>query len=106
MTKNNMEENISNDLFDLDNISTIQEEVEDSEYMSSILSILPDVLNELSMVHKKDYFIKLLESIKEGKLPLNNIAFELFLDVVNWFSNDDTRAMRYYPSTLKKILFG
>jgi hypothetical protein len=104
--QNNMEENISNDLFDLDNISTIQEEVEDSEYMSSILSILPDVLNELSMVHKKDYFIKLLESIKEGKLPLNNIAFELFLDVVNWFSNDDTRAMRYSPSTLKKNLLG
>jgi hypothetical protein len=74
-------------------ISTIQEKVEDSDDMSSIFSILPDVLNELSKVHRKDSFIKLLESIKEGKLPLNKIAFELFLDVVNWFSNDDTRAI-------------
>ena len=92
-----MEESISDDLFDLGMISTIQEEVKDSDDMSSIFSILPDVLNELSKVHKKDSFIKLLESIKEGKLPLNNIAFELFLDVVNWFSNDDTRAIRYSP---------
>jgi hypothetical protein len=37
--QNNMEESISNDLFDLDNISTIQEEVEDSDDMSSILTI-------------------------------------------------------------------
>jgi hypothetical protein len=95
--QNNMEESISDDLFDLGMISTIQEEVKDSDDMSSIFSILPDVLNELSKVHKKDSFIKLLESIKEGKLPLNNIAFELFLDVVNWFSNDDTRAIRYSP---------
>jgi hypothetical protein len=42
---------------------------------------------------------------------VNNIAFELFLDIVQWFDKDDSRQMRYSPSTpqffwLGRKLFG
>jgi hypothetical protein len=36
--------------------------------------------------------------------PLNNIAFELFLDIVQWFDKDVSRQMRYSPSTLQFFL--
>jgi hypothetical protein len=37
---------------------------------------------------------------------LNNIAFELFLDIVEWFDKDESRQMRYSPSTLQFFWLG
>lgn len=71
-----------------------------------ILPIIKKALDNLTNADKKESFMKLIRSIADGKLPLNNISFELFLDVVNWFSVDDTRSMRYSPSTLKFFGWG
>jgi hypothetical protein len=37
---------------------------------------------------------------------LNNIAFELFLDIVQWFDKDESRQVRYSPSTLQFCWLG
>ena len=41
--------------------------------------------------------ITLLELIVDDKFPLNNICFWLFLDVVNWFSLENSCTMSYSP---------
>lgn len=71
-----------------------------------ILPIIKKALDNLTNADKNESFMKLIRSIADGKLPLNNISFELFFDVVNWFSVDDTRSMRYSPSTLKFFWLG
>lgn len=44
--------------------------------------------------------------MNEGHFPTNNIAFSLFCDVVEWFSKDDSRHMRYSNSTLQFFWIG
>jgi hypothetical protein len=45
--------------------------------------------------------LKFFKLVQDGKFPLNNIAFELFLDIVEWFDKDESRQMRYSPSTIE-----
>jgi hypothetical protein len=49
--------------------------------------------------------LKFFKLVQDGKFPLNNIAFELFLDIVEWFDKDESRQMRYSPSTLQFFWF-
>ena len=44
---------------------------------------------------------KSFSQVSGGKFPLNNIAFQLWCDVVDWYENIDTRQMRYSPKTLQ-----
>ena len=43
------------------------------------------------MLGKKDKLLKFFKLVQDGKFPLNNIAFELFLDIVEWFDKDESR---------------
>jgi hypothetical protein len=45
-----------------------------------------DVLDKLSDVGKKDQLLKFFKLVQDGKFPFNNIAFELFLDIVEWLN--------------------
>jgi hypothetical protein len=47
----------------------------------------------VSDVGKKDKLLKFFKLVQDGKFPLNNIAFELFLDIVEWFDKDESRQM-------------
>ena len=42
-----------------------------------------------------DSLQKFFSQVSCGKFPLNNIAFQLWCDVVDWNENTDTRQMRY-----------
>jgi hypothetical protein len=55
----------------------------------------------LSDVGKKDKLLKFSKLVQDGKFPLNNIAFELFLDIVEWFDKNESLQMRNSPSTLQ-----
>lgn len=73
--------------------------------------LIPSVLNELNKAGKADILLKFFSQVSTGKFPLNNIAFQLWCDVVDWYGNADTRQMRYSPDTLQffwvgKKLFG
>jgi hypothetical protein len=68
--------------------------------------VFQDVLDKLSDVGKKDKLLKFFKLVQYGKFPLNNIAFELFLDIVELFDKDESRQMRYSPSTLQFVWLG
>ena len=42
--------------------------------------------------------------MKEKQLPMTNIAFQLWSDVVHWSENADTRQLSYSLETLKFFL--
>ena len=63
----------------------------DEEFEKLILS----VLNELEKAGKGHLLQKFFSQVSCGKFPLNNIAFQLWSDVVDWNENTDTRQMRY-----------
>ena len=44
-------------------------------------------------------FMKLLQTISDGRLPLDNIALLLLLEVARWYSLDNTSNMFYWPTT-------
>jgi hypothetical protein len=71
-----------------------------------VVEVFQDVLDKLSDVGKKDKLLKFFKLVQDGKFPLNNIAFELFLDIVGWFDKDESRQMRYSPSTLQFFWLG
>ena len=73
----------------------------DPKEEASVVEVFHDVLDKLSDVGKKDQLLKFFKLVQDGKFPLNNIAFELFLDIVEWFDKDESRQMRYSPSTLQ-----
>jgi hypothetical protein len=57
----------------------------------SIDQFFQDVLDKLSDVGKKDKLLKFFKLVQDGKFPLHSIAFELFLDIVEWFDKDESR---------------
>ncbi|XP_076094128.1 uncharacterized protein LOC143064860 [Mytilus galloprovincialis] len=52
-------------------------------------------------------FCQLIRLIAEDKFPLHNISFRLLLEVVRWYSVDNTSKMFYSESTLKfwKVMY-
>ena len=77
----------------------------------SDVQTISDFLQEIDKVGHKETFIKFFSMVKNKQFPLNNIAFNLFTDVITWFSKADTRGMRYSQPALKffwlgKKLFG
>ena len=59
------------------------------------------MLTNFLMLGKKNKLLKFFKLVQDGKFTLNNIAFELFLDIVEWFDKDESPQMRYSPSTRK-----
>ena len=58
----------------------------DPKETASVVEVFQDVLDKLSDVGKKDKLLKFIKLVQDGKFPLNNIAFELFLDIVECFT--------------------
>ena len=83
------EEDTTNNSMDL-SLASIEEEMS---------KLLPAVVHELSKVDKIDGLLSFMRLVKSGKFPLENIAFELFHDVVKWFSVENSSLMRYNKNT-------
>ena len=64
-----------------------------------MLKLIPNVISELSHVDKVDGIVNFFKLVDEKRFPLDNIALELFLDVVKWFSISSTTLMRYHRSS-------
>ena len=61
----------------------------------------PSVIHALRRHGQLELWKKVHELIANNKFPMDNIAFLLFLDVVRWYSKDNTVAMRYDDSVSK-----
>jgi hypothetical protein len=77
----------------------------DPKEEASVVEVFQD-LEKLSDVGKKDKLLKFFKLVQDGKFLLNNIAFELFLEIVEWFDKDESRQMRNSPSTLQFFWLG
>ena len=71
----------------------------DDDILEEMSKLLPTVVHELSKVDKIDELLNFMRLVKSGNFPLENIAFKLFLDIVRWFSVDNSSLMRYNKST-------
>ena len=72
----------------------------DAPELNKLIKILPDVLGELKRAGKDEVYKKFCQLVAENKFPTSNIAFLLFLDVVNWFSTSNTSGLRFQYSEL------
>ena len=61
-----------------------------------MVSLWPDVIRTLKENERLQEYISFNRLLAENKIPVHNIAFLLFIDVVRWFSLEGyTTSMRY-----------
>ena len=68
---------------------------EERELADSIIQMITDLLTYLKTAGKEEMFQIFTKILADERLPLTNIAFLLFLDVVEWYSVENTHCMRY-----------
>ena len=69
---------------------------------TELKEILPKLIPVLEEEGQLDSFRKFAKSMADGKFPPRNIAYEMFLDVAEWYSTYSTTQMQYkYPDTTK-----
>ncbi|MEW8548751.1 MAG: hypothetical protein AB2693_35060, partial [Candidatus Thiodiazotropha sp.] len=64
-------------------------------------NLLPKVLNTLFESGKLHSYLKFNRLLANKELPMNNICFLLFTDLVEWFSCNNTSMMRYQAETVQ-----
>ncbi|CAG2201473.1 unnamed protein product [Mytilus edulis] len=69
----------------------------DTDNSTELYELLPSVIQALTNEGEMDSYVKFNRFLAGNKLPLKNIAFLLFKDVVSWYSLDDSHKMRYSP---------
>ena len=77
--------------------STMFSSPEERQTYVELVQQLPDVVKELSkedIVHTERLKM-MFKLIGDGTFPFDNIAYLLFEDVVNWFSCEDIRTIKY-----------
>ena len=94
------EENEDNLSSELRGLSLIDDD-DDRALLDELSHLLPSVLDSLSNSNQKETFMKFARMVASGQFPMNNIAYLLFMDVVDWFSSDSTTKMRYSEDTKK-----
>ncbi|KAH3738965.1 hypothetical protein DPMN_045609 [Dreissena polymorpha] len=64
---------------------------EEDKVIAEIIQLVPDVMAELSAHGDLDQsLLTFFRQVKEKKLPLTNISFLLWLEVVHWFEHKTT----------------
>ena len=78
------------------------EELEKLSSYDEISFLLPKVIKALEESGHIDSYIKYNELLASGRLPTDNICYLLFLDIIEWFSSENTSQMRYqFPETVR-----
>ena len=75
-------------------ISETETDKDDSTF-KELVELLPGVINTLKDGGRLSEYVAFNRLLHEGDFPLDNIAFILFLDVVRWFTLDESTQMRY-----------
>ena len=83
---------------------TSNEPNEVNETVNELQNLLPDVVATLKEAGQIETYIKFNKLLSKNLMPMNNICYLLFLDLVEWFSTKDsnTSSMRYNsPETMQ-----
>ena len=70
------------------------------DFINSVTKLLPALYDNLQKEEQVEAIETFLCLVSRGIFPLRNIAYILFLDVVNWYSLDTTTHMRYQPTSM------
>ena len=92
------EHELSSDLSNM-SICDTEEDCDTSFDSVYLTSLIPSVLENLAANNQRDTFLKFNKMLAEGTFPMSNIAYLLFLDIVEWYSTDSTTNMRYSDET-------
>ena len=83
-------------------MSWLGDDIED-ESNKELLTDAIKVLKEHNVDNEVVTFLKL---VSQKDFPLDNVAFQLFLDVVKWFDTEDVRSIRYNDTSMTFSWFG
>lgn len=84
--------------------SSLDQSLGQGDRMADIQNLIPNVLENLAEVGCDETFIEFLNQVNNGEFPLQNISFLLWMEVVKWFSCDNTCRMRYSDARDQEIL--
>jgi hypothetical protein len=84
-----------------DDESSDDEESKSTEDISYLVSALR--IRKPKKHGQSEYFKKWCGTVSENKMPLDNICYLLFLDVVEWFSKPTTAQMRYFQNETRQF---
>ncbi|XP_052245773.1 uncharacterized protein LOC127854757 [Dreissena polymorpha] len=94
-------------------ISVIERDITCEEFTAddNTYTLFIDAMKILREQSVDGEIVSFLNLVSSRRFPLDNVAFQLFLDVVKWFDCEDVRTMRYNDTTMKffwlgKRLFG
>ena len=94
-----MEQTFEDDNCDSDDLA---DKLKKLSVYDEISMLLPKVIESLEESGHLDSYLKYNELLASGRLPFDNICYLLFLDVVEWFSTENTSKMRYkFPQTVQ-----
>jgi hypothetical protein len=74
---------------------------EDTDMTENILKRLPSVVEKLKEHGQLDMYLKWCALVADDKFHMENIAYLLFLDVIQWFSETSSSQMRYFQTETK-----
>ena len=95
------DEEINNDMsVELSSLSLLDND-ENGALLDELSQLLPSVLQSLERSNQKETFMKFARMVASGHFPLHNIAYLLFMDIVEWFSSESTSQMRYSEDVKK-----
>ena len=75
---------------------------EECQLVGELCNLFPCVVDFLASQGKLDKWAMVFRLMKNGQFPADNIAVELFLDVVTWHSLDNPLQMRHSSKKKKK----
>ena len=67
--------------------------------ISDNISLFPKLLPVLSNIGHLDMWLSFNELLADNPFPTNNIAFKLFIEIVDFFSEETPYLMRYSKET-------
>ena len=76
-------------------IITYDDMITEKKLVDQIAGMLPKVIKTLKEYEQEDMFLKFNQLLKDRKKPMQNIAYLLFMDLVEWHSLDNSYQMRY-----------
>lgn len=83
-------------------INLDKEENDISEDLELLVKLMPAVVKSLKEHNQLSTYVKWCKLIKDGRFPLNNICYMLFLDLVEWFEKPNTSQMRYFQDDTRQ----
>ena len=102
---NNLKENqpdneVQENLLDIQNEQQ-NRHINDTD-LEELYTLLPNVVENLRNEGHLESYKKYCKLLSEGKFPYENICYLLFLDLIEWYSQDSSTFMRYkFSDTLQ-----